>query len=353
MESTAHRNEHLLGLLEIGRAAAVGATFQERMAAVAPLVQRLIPRVRVAASVLDPEAPAKLAQDPTWCFGHGAAVVHPYVERYAPLDPLRPAFLEASGRPVLLSETEAGQRYGHDPFTAEFLAGLGVRYVMLTAHRMPDRSVFVFALQRGPEQGDFAPHERALLSLCAPDLARAAAGPVLRRALVEALGARDDGHVGSVHALAYDVEGRVVHGDLGSGPLIDGETLQRLGAEVSSFVVSRPAAGTVVDRRVPANGGGEMPTRLVALDRRSGIAALAILSHEVADSRFERLVREARLTARERQVAALAIEGLRNRDIAERLGVGVDTVKWHLKTIFQKTKVRGRGGLAAIVLGRA
>src|SRR5690606_15781261 len=118
-------------------------------------------------------------------------------------------------------ETEVGQRYGQDPFTAEFLAALGVRYVMLTAHRMPDRSVFVFAMQRGPDQGDFAPQERALLALCAPDLARAAVGPVLRRALVEVLGARDDGRAGSVHALAYDVDGRVVHGDLGSGPLVD------------------------------------------------------------------------------------------------------------------------------------
>lgn len=353
MESTAHRNEQLQALLEIGRAASVGTTFQERMAALAPLVQRVFPRVRIAASVLDPDAPATLADDPTWFFGHSVGVVHPYAERYMKLDPLRPAFLEATGRPVLLSDTEAGKRYGQDPFTAEFLAALGIRHVMLTAHRMPNGAVFVFALHRGPDQPDFGAQERALLSLCAPDLARAATGPVLRRLLVDQLTAPSGGPRASVHALAYDTSVRVVHGDLGSGPIVDGATLARLGVEVSSFVATRPDHGAAVERTVPANGGGDLPARIVALDARSGVAALAILSHEVADSRFERLVREARLTARERQVAALAIEGLRNRDIADRLGVGVDTVKWHLKTIFQKTKVRGRGGLAAIVLGRA
>lgn len=352
LESTTQRYEHLQALLELGRAAGVGTTFQERMAAVTPWVQRLFPPVQVSACVLDPEAPGKLALEPSWYFGPSAGVVHPYAERYMRLDPMRPAFLEASGQPVLLSETEVGKRYGQDPFTAEFLAALGIRHIMLTAHRMPDGTVFVFALHRGPDQPDFSPHERVLLALGAPDLARAATGPVLRRALTERLRSLDGAAPATVHALVYDTEGRVVHGDLGSGPLLDGATLTRLGGEVSSFVVTRPERGAVVERRVPANGGGDVPARIVALDGRSGVAALAILSHEVADSRFERLVRDARLTARERQVAALAIEGLRNRDIADRLGVGVDTVKWHLKTIFQKTKVRGRGGLAAIVLGR-
>lgn len=349
LESINQRNEQLHALLEVGRAASVGTTFQERMAAVAPAVQRLLPRVRVAACVVDAEAPSKLAADSSWYYGQHAGVVHPYAERYMKLDPMRPAFFEATGRPVLLSETEVGQRYGQDPFTAEFLAALGIRYLMLTAHRMPDGSVFVFAVHRGPDQADFGSQEKALLGLCAPDLARAAVGPVLRRALLERL----DGAASSVHALAYDPDGRVVHGDLGSGLLLDAATLSRLAAEVSTFLVSRPENGASVERTIPANGGGALPARIVALDGRSGVAAMAILSHEVSDSRFERLVREARLTTRERQVAALAIEGLRNRDIADRLGVGVDTVKWHLKTIFQKTRVRGRGGLAAIVLGRA
>jgi DNA-binding CsgD family transcriptional regulator len=42
------------------------------------------------------------------------------------------------------------------------------------------------------------------------------------------------------------------------------------------------------------------------------------------------------LTPRERDVLALLADGLRNRDIASRLGVSEHTVKFHLASIFGK-----------------
>jgi DNA-binding NarL/FixJ family response regulator len=56
--------------------------------------------------------------------------------------------------------------------------------------------------------------------------------------------------------------------------------------------------------------------------------------------------RRSQLTARERQIVELVEKGLRNRDIATRLGIQTGTVKIHLKHIFEKTGVRGRYGLA-------
>jgi DNA-binding NarL/FixJ family response regulator len=52
------------------------------------------------------------------------------------------------------------------------------------------------------------------------------------------------------------------------------------------------------------------------------------------------------LTPREHEIAELVEQGLRNRDIAQSLGIQTGTVKIHLKHIFEKTGVRGRYGLA-------
>jgi DNA-binding CsgD family transcriptional regulator len=48
------------------------------------------------------------------------------------------------------------------------------------------------------------------------------------------------------------------------------------------------------------------------------------------------------LTARERQVATLAAEGLSNREIADMLVVTVKTVEWHLKHSYRKLGVKSR-----------
>ncbi|MDX2153941.1 MAG: response regulator transcription factor [Bryobacteraceae bacterium] len=52
------------------------------------------------------------------------------------------------------------------------------------------------------------------------------------------------------------------------------------------------------------------------------------------------------LTAREQQVLELVEQGMKNKEIAQHLGIRPGTVKIHLKHIFEKTGVRGRYGLA-------
>ncbi len=52
------------------------------------------------------------------------------------------------------------------------------------------------------------------------------------------------------------------------------------------------------------------------------------------------------LTGREVEVMELVERGLKNKDIANALGIRIGTVKIHLKHIFEKTGIRGRYGLA-------
>jgi len=48
------------------------------------------------------------------------------------------------------------------------------------------------------------------------------------------------------------------------------------------------------------------------------------------------------LTPREREVLELVVHGMSNKEIAERLSVTVDAVRWHLKHIYQKLHVHSR-----------
>jgi len=63
------------------------------------------------------------------------------------------------------------------------------------------------------------------------------------------------------------------------------------------------------------------------------------------DARLDR-PRHRPLTSREREIAALVSNGLKNREIAETLGIATGTVKIHLMHIFEKTGLRDRYELA-------
>lgn len=57
------------------------------------------------------------------------------------------------------------------------------------------------------------------------------------------------------------------------------------------------------------------------------------------------------LTPRERELVTHLVQGLCNQELAEALGVSVNTVKQHLKGIYAKLGVRTRAELVAQLLG--
>lgn len=56
------------------------------------------------------------------------------------------------------------------------------------------------------------------------------------------------------------------------------------------------------------------------------------------------------LTARERQVASLLVEGASNKMIARRLGISVHTAKFHVAAVLEKLGARNRSDAVAIAL---
>ncbi|HZB75415.1 MAG TPA: AAA family ATPase [Solirubrobacteraceae bacterium] len=94
-------------------------------------------------------------------------------------------------------------------------------------------------------------------------------------------------------------------------------------------------------------------TLLAAMDEaaRCGAAALAVRAADELRATGARPRRHAvtgrdALTASERRVAALAVEGRSNREIAQELFITVATVETHLRRTYRKLGIDGRAGLA-------
>jgi DNA-binding NarL/FixJ family response regulator len=84
------------------------------------------------------------------------------------------------------------------------------------------------------------------------------------------------------------------------------------------------------------SGGKWMETQSI------GRALEKILQRETAEDTTAKLISPAEL-----RVVRMVAEGLRNKEIASALSITEGTVKVHLHTIYQKLKVKGRGGLTA------
>lgn len=86
--------------------------------------------------------------------------------------------------------------------------------------------------------------------------------------------------------------------------------------------------------RVVASGGSLLQPALVA----------RLLDHRTPEGTHETL------TEREHEVLAMVVEGLRNKEISDRLGIAERTVKFYTGIIFQKLGVTSRTEAAAAAL---
>lgn len=141
-------------------------------------------------------------------------------------------------------------------------------------------------------------------------------------------------------AVAYGQENSLRRAFLDAGPvardIIDGlRQQQALLAEVEPWYVDRLCAG------FEALAGAADAVR-----DDSGEAA-----HHRAEFRVEPLA-ASRLSAREVEILDYVARGLSNKEIARSIRVAPETVKWHLKNIFEKLKVNSRIQAVRNGLGR-
>jgi len=97
------------------------------------------------------------------------------------------------------------------------------------------------------------------------------------------------------------------------------------------------------------------PEEIVARRRALGLGtnghpATARTSHQPFERAIARVAENLMLSRREAQVALCCVEGLTNADIGKRLSVSEQTVKFHLRHIFVKFKVKRRAELISRLL---
>jgi DNA-binding NarL/FixJ family response regulator len=126
--------------------------------------------------------------------------------------------------------------------------------------------------------------------------------------------------------------------------------LRRRAPGVRTVVVAGSVAGTDVRRMTEAGADGLVLER--RLEASLAVAVRAALAGQVCVPRLSnQLVEAPALSYREKQILALAINGLSNSQIAGRLYLAESTVKSHLSSAFRRLGVRSRREAAAFVLG--
>lgn len=125
--------------------------------------------------------------------------------------------------------------------------------------------------------------------------------------------------------------------------------LARLTAEMNDDDADPRVAVSVVTRTAD---GRWAEVHAAPLAGGSDLAAVTIRSAPATRVRSV-LLRALSLSGRERQVAALAADGMSARDIAATLYISPHTARDHLKTIFRKTGAHTRRELAARLAGSA
>jgi DNA-binding CsgD family transcriptional regulator len=195
---------------------------------------------------------------------------------------------------------------------------------------------------------DFDERDRALLNLLQPHLVQLHRAAAARRVADGARAVLEDGRdLGERGLLVLDAQGAIDMASPIARRLLDGYAADRTGARLPAAL-----ARWLEEQRTAARAGraptalsidGPSGTLVIHLDRRGATDVMVLEERTALDGAA------AALSNREREVLALAAEGLRNAEIAEALWVSPATVRKHLENIYGKLDVHTRTAAVARV----
>jgi DNA-binding CsgD family transcriptional regulator len=198
---------------------------------------------------------------------------------------------------------------------------------------------------------DFDPHEAALIATLGPLFAHGIRRAILRTALTHQI----DADAAGLILLAADDSPESITpaarrwlGELEDAtaestpvPLIVTSVAHRARATVTGVTAE------LASSQVPKRGGGWLRIDASLLDADAG-GRVAIIIHPAREPEVAQLIVAAYgLSAREREVTGLVLQGRSTEEIAQHMRLSAYTVQDHLKAIFDKAGVRSRRELVA------
>jgi len=255
-----------------------------------------------------------------------------YLAQYAPQDPFASCGWFKDHPNEVARNTDLLPRLARTEFACDFLLPLAsVFYVLACTLKAQGDTVGILGIHRQKGDGNFSSREKAIVNILLPHVARA----VRNREL-----ARDGTLFGERHGVIMaDEDGRVL--------FINNAAREALGNRVVATV---PDPGLGSGAAFFRNGSRAYRVRTVPISKKKG-GKFIVLELQPSGQMFTAKLDGFRLSGREKEVAALVIQGHSNREVASRLFISEMTVKDHLKSIFGKLDIRRRSELASTVFG--
>ncbi len=236
----------------------------------------------------------------------------------------------------------------------DIFAPLGLQDELRAVLRTRDACWGYVCLHRAAAQASFSRDEARFIRRLAPHLAEGLRTGLLRQSCDLEDAAQGPGLV------ILGSDGAVTGMNGAAGPWLedlggraDGSDLP---IEISALAIRLrhlDASATAMPRlRVRARSGRWVILHASWMNSR-GDKAITVIVEEAAPADIAPVVMSAYgLTGREKTICGLVCQGLRTRQIGDRLHLTADTVQDHLKSVFDKTGVHSRGALVATILQR-
>ncbi len=255
-----------------------------------------------------------------------------YLAHYAPQDPFASCGWFKDHPNEVARNTDLMPKLANTEFACDFLMPMAsVFYVIAATLSVQGDTVGVLGIHRQKRDGNFSRREKAIVNILLPHVAKS----IHNREL-----ARDGTLLRETHG--------VIMTDEGGGLLFINNAAKEALGERAAATVPDPGLGSRA--AFFRNGSRAYRVRTVPISKKKG-GKFIVLEPHPSGQKFTEKLESFRLSGREKEVAALVIQGHSNREVAEQLFISEMTVKDHLKSIFGKLDIRRRGELVSRVFG--